>query len=107
MAQWRLDSAGQIPNDFLVDAARAANPRRPDLGPRSPSVRSGPARPRRGAAGGAPAIRKRFAVAEDVLADFGPRFGTQHEAIEYLQQRTAVLYSGVKRYARGAIRQFA
>jgi hypothetical protein len=29
------------------------------------------------------------------------------EAIEYLQQRTAVLYSGPKRYALGAISQFA
>ncbi len=36
-------------------------------------------------------------MAEDVLADLGPRFGTQHEAIKHLQQRTAILYSGLTR----------
>ena len=100
VAQWRLDAAAPIPNEVLVDAARAANlSGDPDLGATlaERAVRAGAGLGATLLLARAHAIRKQFAEAEAVLAGLEPQLGTQDEASEYLEQRTAVLYWGLKR----------
>ncbi len=97
---WSIDAGEAPPPQMLTDAARAANlSGAPDLGAELAS---------RGIEAGAGveavlvlarshAIMKRFQEAESVLGELEGKIGSQHLALEYLQQRARVLYWGLKR----------
>jgi DNA-binding CsgD family transcriptional regulator len=99
IAYWLHDAGEPIPPALLLDAARAAIPSGdPELGARlaARAVEAGAGVEASLVLARAYAARKRFAEAEAVLAGIEDGLPTQEIATDYLEQRIAVLYWGLR-----------
>ncbi len=103
IARWLLDAGATMPTPLLVEAAHAATQAdAPELGARLAelAVDAGAGASAALILARAYTLRKRFADAERVLAEFEGALETQDQAVDYLEQRvSAVLYYGLKRPA--------
>jgi DNA-binding NarL/FixJ family response regulator len=100
VARLLLDAGATIPQDLLVDAARAANlAGDPDLGAQlsQAALDHGAGLPAALVLARAHTVRKHFAEAEDVLAAAAGLVGPDDAAIDYLEQRAHVLFWGLHR----------
>lgn len=100
VARWLLDAGAQIPNELMIDAARAANlSGDPDLGAElaGRAVEAGAGVRAALLLARSDVIRKRFEEAERVLTGLEGKLESHDQAIEYLEQRTSVLYWSLRR----------
>ena len=100
VARLLLDAGATIPQDLLVDAARAANlAGDPDLGAQlaQAALDHGAGLPAVLTLARAHTVRKHFAQAEDVLAAAEGLVGPDEDGIDYLEQRAHVLFWGLHR----------
>ncbi len=100
IARWLLDADESIATSLLLQAARAANlAGNPDLGAQlaTRAMEAGAGIQAALLLARAHTIQNRHQEAEAVLAAAEPEIDTQQIAVDYLEQRTDILYWGLKR----------